>query len=332
MADETYKVTQELEFVTKGDIVSQINKEVEAVERAKKRMERRQQAQQAAIEASLPPSLQARSREDRMRQQKIEAAVRGERMSNGRKVWGEGDVAGETARRLKQQEAIDKEAKTAELKAKSDRETIAQQRKIATMMAVSGVGGALSALPGASGSASLVNAALAGGPMGFAGAAAGQAVSYGLRGSQIADPAVWERLNYQADRLQAIMGRELSPVVSRFEKQLERFGDFFGGKGAQLNNPQFGDFASIRDRLQVAALEGLTPGSEGGKGKSLAKGLGAGMFSGMFSQEKTPSGKDVGDTIMGFFKGLVMGAGEEQDVEIKPVRGTMDATKHSGEE
>lgn len=78
-----------------------------------------------------------------------------------------------------------------------------------------------------------------------------------VHGSQIADPAVWERLNYQLDRTQAILGRNLSPALLTLEQKFKKIGDNLGGEGAQLNAPKVGDFASIRERLQVEVLRGL---------------------------------------------------------------------------
>ncbi len=63
------------------------------------------------------------------------------------------------------------------------------------------------------------------------------------------------------DRLQAIVGQSFVPAVESAAKLIERIGNLFGGKGAQLNMPKFSDFSSIRDRLQVDALKGSSGGN-----------------------------------------------------------------------
>jgi hypothetical protein len=100
---------------------------------------------------------------------------------------------------------------------------------------------------------------------------AAAAVAYGIQGAGKASPQSMEQLSYQADRLHAIIGRQFVPVLNAFSTGLEKLGNLIGGKGAQLGMPQFSDFSSMRDRLQMAALGGL-----GGQDPTAGKGRSGG--------------------------------------------------------
>lgn len=84
-----------------------------------------------------------------------------------------------------------------------------------------------------------------------------QGVRLGIEGAFKASPQVKEKLDYQADRLQAGFGQLFLPALEAAAEGLRKFNDNFGIPA--LNNPKISDFASIRDRLQTQALAGMAP-------------------------------------------------------------------------
>ncbi len=123
---------------------------------------------------------------------------------------------------------------------------------------------ALGSLPFVKGAANIATAAMLGGPMGAAGQAAAAVVGYGIEGARKANPGASDRLDYQTDRLQAIIGQEFVPIIKGFAGAVEKLANLAGGSGAQLNMPQFSGFAEMRDRLQTEALRGMAEGGNGG--------------------------------------------------------------------
>jgi hypothetical protein len=184
------------------------------------------------------------------------------------------------------QAKADEEASQAQAKADEERqkkeEHADRQRKTRMQAFVGYSRQALGSLPFVNGMANIANAGIHGG----AGAAAAQAgaafINYGFQGAGKANPAAMERLGYQSDRLQAIIGREFVPAVRAASTVIEKVADFFGGKGAQLNMPGISDFASVRDRLQMEALAGMPEGGETSvwnnpKTRGIGAGVGAGV-------------------------------------------------------
>ena len=86
------------------------------------------------------------------------------------------------------------------------------------------------------------------------------AVGYGIQGAGIAAPQEMARLDYQSKRLQAIVGQHFTPAIEFAGNALDKLGNMLGSKGTQLLLPQYSDFAAIRDRLQISALQGLGGG------------------------------------------------------------------------
>ncbi len=119
---------------------------------------------------------------------------------------------------------------------------------------------AMGSLPFVKGAANIASATIAGGPKAGLMQAASQFIGYGIEGARIASPASGERMDYQQQRMQATIGQAFVPAVDIFTKVLEKFSDWAGGKGNQLNMPQFSGFAEMRDRLQMEALAGLAGG------------------------------------------------------------------------
>lgn len=116
-------------------------------------------------------------------------------------------------------------------------------------------------------------------------------IAYGVEGAGKASPQALERMQYQADRLQAIVGQSFVPILTNLANGLEKFGNLVGGKGAQLRMPQFSEFAAIRDRLQIEALRGLS----GGSGSNLGGGTGA-LIGGALGVPFGPPGIALGAT------------------------------------
>ncbi len=80
------------------------------------------------------------------------------------------------------------------------------------------------------------------------------AIAAGIQGALKASPQAAEKMNYEADRLQAALGTAFIPLINTAAAGLERFNRFIGAP--PLMNAQYSDFAGVRDRMQVAALQG----------------------------------------------------------------------------
>jgi len=131
---------------------------------------------------------------------------------------------------------------------------------------------AFGSLPFVGAGADIAMAGAAGGPVGAAAMAAGKGIQYGMEGAQKADPATFERMKYQMDRLQAGIGSGALPTVNRFTRGLEKATDYLFGSGFQLSHPQISSYSEMQDRLQMEALRKApeippdAPGARGMKG------------------------------------------------------------------
>jgi hypothetical protein len=161
----------------------------------------------------------------------------------------------------KQQE---KEKEVAAARAKKDQTDKAlqarqdlQQRKTNQLLAISQIAQATRGLPGSGAAASIAAGFVQGGPQGAAIAAGIQGAQYGIEGARKASPQDAAKLDYQLDRLQAIVGQHFVPLLQGFAFAAEKLGNFIGGSGAQLNVGKFSNFSQVRDSLQEQALKGL---------------------------------------------------------------------------
>lgn len=186
--------------------------------------------------------------------------------------------------RIEQFHAQEKKASEAVERFRQQAETQDKQRHQQRMARIAGgamlTKQALGAIPGVGAVSDIAAAGAMGGPGGAAAMAAGKAISYGMHGAAMASPGSAERFQYQQDRLQAIIGSKLVPVIDALANKIEKIGDYFGGKGAQLGFPQFSGFAEARDRLQMLAARGLdTNGDRSPFEKDLGKNSGFGLGS-----------------------------------------------------
>ena len=176
------------------------------------------------------------------------------------------------SRAKKQMDASEKGA--AKLKMKDDQE--ATDRRTASLMKIGLATRALGAIPGARGAGELAAAYQLKGAGGALAAGAAAGVAYGIGGAAKASPQAFAQMQFQADRLQAIVGQSFVPIIEKLGTGLERFSNLLGGKGAQLNMPQLGNFESMRDRLQMEAVAGMAGGGGGTSGLGTLGGAFAG--------------------------------------------------------
>lgn len=116
-------------------------------------------------------------------------------------------------------------------------------------------------------------------------AAAGAA----LRGAKIADPAGFDKISYEKDRLLAALGSEGSGLIGLFGDTLGKVTDLFTDK--QLFAAKFSDASSLRDRLQVEALRGVADDAKKEEGDG-AKAVGAGVWEAMQEKDNARGGPD----------------------------------------
>lgn len=297
---ESFKIAEAyVEFTTKGDVKKEAAESRDAFK----------EAQRKSMEA-----LRNADREDRRigreKRQRVEA--------------------------MEQRRRQIEEAEKADAKSKRDREREEKQRvrevRLERAAAIQLAGRALGGIPFAGGAADIATAYVLNGRKAAAAQGAANFVGYGMVGAAKASPHEYELLQYQSDRLQAIIGREFVPAVEGASWAMRQIGDLLGGKGAQLNHPQFSAFADIRDRLQVAALAGMpqSPGGGPSTGETVGKiaGTGAGWFAG--ARFGAAAGSFLGP--VGTMAGGLLGAGVGYlaggaigDAIGRGVRGIIDA-------
>ena len=81
-----------------------------------------------------------------------------------------------------------------------------------------------------------------------------EAVKFALKGSALANPQQHEMLGYQFKVAQAGVGQAINPIIVRLTEGLTAWNKLVDNPS--LVNPQYSDFASIRDRIQLEALAG----------------------------------------------------------------------------
>jgi hypothetical protein len=163
----------------------------------------------------------------------------------------------------REQEQADRQAEQHAAKKEQKEKSDLQQRKTNRILAINQIGQAARAIPGAGAVSGLATAGLVGGIGGAAAFGIGAAGVYGMEGARKANPGVANKLDYQMDRLQAIVGHGLVPILDKFANVMEELGDKAGGKGAQLGYPQFSGFQEMRDRNQLLASKGLPDATAG---------------------------------------------------------------------
>jgi len=157
-----------------------------------------------------------------------------------------------------------------------DTEQAESRRQDTNMMKIGLATRALSSLPFARGIGDMAAAYQRKGAGGALATAASAGVAYGIGGAAKASPQAFAQMQFQADRLQAIVGQSFVPIIEKLGTGLERFSNLLGGKGAQLNMPQLGNFESMRDRLQMEAVAGMAGGGGGTSGLGTLGGAFAG--------------------------------------------------------
>lgn len=164
-------------------------------------------------------------------------------------------LANESAERRRKglEAAAERERRAAAEEARAA-DRLSNERKMKLLKAGALTKVAFGSVPFVGGAADIAMAGAAGGPVGAAAMAVGKGLQYGVEGAQKADPASFDRLKYQSDRLQAGFGSSLLPAVNKFTRGLENASNYLFGSGFQLSNPQMSSYSEMQDRLQTEAL------------------------------------------------------------------------------
>jgi hypothetical protein len=258
-----------VDIATRGDVKEDLRKQVHESKRFEEQMKQ--------LELD-----RRRGTADRVRHERMIETIAQKPGRDRKQV--EADIGRGTRQRQQAETAIEQRRSQIEQKEKES----LMFKKANAFLLVDAIHKAAGSLPGVGGMAAVAQAGIAGMGRGggamLAGAgltAAASVADYGFKGSQIASPAAFERLQHQSDRLQAIIGQGFTPMVRTTANVFEKLADLIGGTGAQLNHPKFSNFADIRDRLQIAGLEGMPGGGRPSVGQSAITGGLLGTAAGM---------------------------------------------------